>query len=226
MDPVPPAGRAGAVVLGCHGTGAMAVVAGLVARVLDGHLGAVPRLLARELDLNDDVRAGRGVVRGGAAAALGTKAAHASHATKREAEATESGIPALVPSGIAAGRRGARRAKGVARAHGIVAGALLLVGEHRVGLGDFLEALLGVGLLIDIGMQLAGFLLEGLLDVLGGRVLVDAQNGVVVFIVHSCHMAKTPLFMGCVEWETLYPDPQFEPCVKRGRVQFTHGARR
>ncbi len=140
----------------------MAVVAGLVARVLDGHLGAVPRLLARELDLNDDVRAGRGVVRGGAAAALGTKAAHASHATKREAEATESGIPALVPSGIAAGRRGARRAKGVARAHGIVAGALLLVGEHRVGLGDFLEALLGVGLLIDIGMQLAGFLLEGL----------------------------------------------------------------
>ena len=80
-------------------------------------------------------------------------------------------------------------------------------------LGDLLEALLGIGLLVHIGMELAGLLLEGLLDVLSGGVFINAQNGVVVFIVHSCHMAKTPLFMGYIQWETLYPDPA---CDKRG----------
>ena len=71
----------------------------------------------------------------------------------------------------------------------------MFIGENGVCLGDLFEALLGIGLLVHIGMELAGLLLEGLLDVLGGGVFINAQNGVVVFIVHSCHMAKTPLFM-------------------------------
>ena len=85
------------------------------------------------------------------------------------------------------------RGKRIARAHGVVPGALLLVGEDGIGLGNLLEALLGIRFLVHIGMQLAGLLLERLLDVLGRGVLIHAEDGVVVFIVHSCHMAKNSL---------------------------------
>ena len=166
----------------------MAVVAGFVARVLDRDARTVARLLAGELDLYDHVRADRGVVGGGAAAALRGKAAHAA---ERKTKAPKAGVAAGVPARGGCGT--ACGGKRVARAHGVVPGTLLLIGEDSVGLGDLLEALLGIRFLVHVGMQLAGLLLERLLDVLGRGVLIHAEDGVVVFIVHSCHMAKNSL---------------------------------
>ena len=59
--------------------------------------------------------------------------------------------------------------------------ALLRVGEHLVGLGDLLEALLLVR--VHVRVQLAGQPPVGLLDLLGRRVPRDAEHGVVVGLV-------------------------------------------
>jgi hypothetical protein len=49
----------------------------------------------------------------------------------------------------------------------VIALALLRVGEHLVGLGGLLEALLGVGCLVSVGVVLEGGLAVGPLDFLG-----------------------------------------------------------
>jgi hypothetical protein len=46
----------------------------------------------------------------------------------------------------------------------IVIGTLLRIGEHRIGGGDLLEAILGAGLLVAVGMVLQRELAEGILD--------------------------------------------------------------
>ena len=79
----------------------------------------------------------------------------------------------------------------VAGTHGIVTCTLLLVGEHRIGLGNLFELLLGVRRLVDIGVELARLLLERLLDLSFVRVLGDPKDRVVVFFVHACHVAET-----------------------------------
>ena len=58
--------------------------------------------------------------------------------------------------------------------------ALLGVGEHLVGGGDLLEPVLRRRVGIDVGVQLAGELAVGALELLGRRVLADAEHPVVV----------------------------------------------
>ena len=59
--------------------------------------------------------------------------------------------------------------------------ALLGVAEHVVGLGDLLEARLGLLVVgVAVGVVLARELAVGLLDLLGGRLLVDPERLVVV----------------------------------------------
>ena len=53
---------------------------------------------------------------------------------------------------------------------------LLRVGEHVVGLGDLLELLLGLRARVDVGVQLAGQLAVGALDVLRAGVPGDARG--------------------------------------------------
>ncbi len=74
----------------------------------------------------------------------------------------------------------------------IVARALVGVGQDRVGLGRFLELLLG-GLVagIAIGVVLQRELAVGALDVLVARVARDAQDGVVVALAHDALATRT-----------------------------------
>ena len=74
---------------------------------------------------------------------------------------------------------------GVAEA--IVAGALVGVGEHRVGLGRFLELLLGrLVARVAIGVVLQRQLAVGALDLLiASRVAGDAEDLVVVALAHD-----------------------------------------
>ena len=58
--------------------------------------------------------------------------------------------------------------------------ALLRVGQHLVGRRHLLEALLRVGIGVDVGVQLAGQPAVGLLDLVVGRVGRDAERAVVV----------------------------------------------
>ncbi len=59
----------------------------------------------------------------------------------------------------------------------VIRGAPLGVGEDLVGLGGLLELLLGLGVVrVDIGVQLARQLTEGLLDLLLGGVALDAEH--------------------------------------------------
>src|SRR5699024_10468633 len=71
-------------------------------------------------------------------------------------------------------------------AHGadrVVLLALLGVVEHRVGLADLLELLLGLGVPgVMIGVVLAGLGAVGLLDLLRARVLRDAEDRVEVLV--------------------------------------------
>ena len=62
----------------------------------------------------------------------------------------------------------------------VIGGAAIGVGEDLVGLGGLLEALLGVGLLVDVGMQLAGEAAERLLDLGVVGAARDAEHLVVV----------------------------------------------
>ena len=59
----------------------------------------------------------------------------------------------------------------------VVGRAALGVGEDLVGLGGLLELLLGLGVVgVDVGVQLARELAEGLLDLLLGGVALDAEH--------------------------------------------------
>jgi hypothetical protein len=69
------------------------------------------------------------------------------------------------------------------RTDGVVALALLGIGEDLVGLVDLLEALLRLRFLVDVRVVLARELAVGLLDLLGARILRDAECLVVVLVL-------------------------------------------
>ena len=184
--PAPLAGRARLGVLGVDGACAVADVAGGVALVGHAAPAAGLGLLRVEVDLEDDVLAGARVVGAGFLAG-GACVVAGAEGSPGEGAARE-GVP--VPAVAVAGRRTGRGAgEGVPGTHGVVALALIGVGEDRIGLGDLLEALLGVGLLVHVGMELAGLLLESLADLLGGRALGHAEDRVIVLVVHRGHVA-------------------------------------
>lgn len=84
-------------------------------------------------------------------------------------------LEAFVPA-----RRRLEAALGVATARDavgkrVVGGALFLVAQYVLGLIDVAHALLGVGLLADVGVVLAGELAVGLAHFVVGRGALDAR---------------------------------------------------
>ena len=97
-------------------------------------------------------------------------------------EASKSKLPK--PPKPPPGPRAGRERAGAA----VVLLALVGVAEHVVGLGDLLEALLGLLVVgVAVGVVLARELAVGLLDLLGSRLLVDAERLVVVGA--RCHVS-------------------------------------
>jgi hypothetical protein len=72
----------------------------------------------------------------------------------------------------------------------IISRALFGTAQHLVRLADFLEAGFGVGLLADVGMELARELAIGLLDLRLGRVARDAHDLVIVLEFHRAPVLR------------------------------------
>src|SRR6266480_3158705 len=98
---------------------------------------------------------------------------------------------ALVPIG-----RRTEVLPGAVRAEAVEGGALFLVPERLVRLGHFLELLLGVRLLRDVGVVLAREPAVGLLDVLVARAALDAQELVIVLVLHPLNIEREALAVG------------------------------
>jgi len=94
----------------------------------------------------------------------------------------EPAVPVGRRTEIAAGRDTGRQI--------VVGGPFLGILQHLVGLVDVAHALLGVGLLADVRMVLAGQLAVGMPDIVVRRPLLDAQRRVVVLELHSRGLAK------------------------------------
>src|SRR5690606_6103842 len=81
----------------------------------------------------------------------------------------------------------------------VVAAAGLRVFQDGVGLADLLEALLGAGLFIDVGVVLTGEFAVGALDLVLGSVPLDAEHLVVVLIFHGhrrCALRGSAVMLG------------------------------
>src|SRR4051794_30100842 len=150
---------------------ARAVAGGACGRQRHGHrhLRALHGLVERDVHLGLEV-----------AAALGP-AAHAG--TTRTASAEEVGEDVREAAREAAGPAGAAAPEGARieaaedPAAGVIALALLRVGQDRVGLLHLLEALLRGGVVrVAVRVVLPGQLAVGLLDLVVGRLLVDAER--------------------------------------------------
>src|SRR5204862_7176507 len=91
-----------------------------------------------------------------------------------------------------------RRAEVLPRAmaaEAVVGRALVLVLQRLVGLGDLLEALLGVRLLGDVRVVLARELAVGLLDLVVRGPARDAERLVVVLVLHPPTMGAAGAFL-------------------------------
>ena len=97
--------------------------------------------------------------------AAGPRAPEAEQLPEQRVAAAEEGLEDVLEARRS--RRSRRPAAGAQAvvAEGVVGAAALGVGEHLVGLGGLLELLLGLGVVrVDVGVQLARELAEGLLD--------------------------------------------------------------
>jgi hypothetical protein len=83
----------------------------------------------------------------------------------------------------------ARRATAERVAAAVVRRPLLRVGEHLVGTRDLLEPLLGLGVRVDVRVQLAGEASIGLLDRGGVGVAGDSEQ-VVEVLAHCCPSSR------------------------------------
>ena len=148
---------------------------------------ALVGLLARELKL-DGARGALTAHVGRALTCAGARRTVAAEGARTpRGPAAEGVVRAPRPAGAGRARRGrvgVLRGE-AARAHGVVAGLLVGVRERLVCLGQLLEALLGARLLADVGVHGAGLGAEGLLDVVDGGVLGDAEN-LVVILMRGC----------------------------------------
>src|SRR6266850_1950498 len=77
------------------------------------------------------------------------------------------------------------------RAEAVEGCALFLVLERLVRLGDLLELLLRVRLLRDVGMVFARELAVSLLDILVARAALDAQDLVIVLVLHLLNIERS-----------------------------------
>ena len=114
-------------------------------------------------------------------------------AAAESAEGVRAGVSAAKAATTEATRT---HACGAVAANLVVLLALLLVGEHVVGLGDFLELLLSLLVTgVQIRVVLAGELAVRLLNVAFACVFANAQCliKVVSYPVFACHMFVSPL---------------------------------
>ena len=160
---------------------ALARRAGLLARDADLRLGALGRGLEGDLEVVAQIGA---AARAGAAAAEGV------------AETEDVAEPAEDVAEVGEHRRVEALAAALVHAgvaEAIVGGALVAVGEDRVGLGRFLELLLGrVVARVAIGVVLERQLAVGALDLpVRGRAR-DAQDLVVVALSHATPPSPSP----------------------------------
>ena len=136
----PAAGRAGGRRRARRGAAATAGLAGFGAGELDRRLGAGRRLLERDLEVVSQVRA---LLRSATAPAAAEDVAKAEEIAQAAQDVFEAGERGRIEAAL-------RAHSGVAKA--IIGPALLRIGEYRVGLGGFLEVLLGVlAALIAVG---------------------------------------------------------------------------
>ena len=207
---------AGMGMLGGDRARAAAMSARIESRVANSFTGTALSLLGIELNVDDHVGTAFGIVSCPPATRLTPSAAKGKTALKGIAVPGTAGIAATVGRG----RRCTR--KGIARAHGIIARTLLLVRKHGVGLGNLFELFLGIRLFVDVRMELAGLLLEGLLYITRGGVLGDAQNLVVIFFVHRRHARQPPAHSSVYIAVILPERPKLDP--KTARTAYFHRA--
>src|SRR6267378_1152810 len=146
-------------------------------------LGAAPGFLQADVDIDRVVLAAeRHVPRAAKAAA----AAATECAERLEQVGQVDAAEALVPIG-----RRTEVLPGAVRAEAVEGCALFLVLERLVRLGDLLELLLRVRLLRDVGMVLARELAVSLLDILVARAALDAQDLVIVLVLHLLNIERS-----------------------------------
>ena len=203
------AARTGMCMLGRNRTRASAVTTGIEARIANGLAGTALGLLGVELNIDDHVGAVLGIIGSLPATRLAPGAP--------EGETAVKGIAVTGAAGIATAIGRSRRCtgKGIARAHGVVARTLLLVRKHGVGLGNLFKLFLGIRFFVDVRMELAGLLLEGLLNITRGGVLGDTQNLVVIFFVHRRHARQPPAHSSVYIAVILPERPRLDPKTDR-----------
>ena len=202
--------------LGRNRTRTSAVTTGIEARIADGLAGTALGLLGVEFDIDDHVGTVLGIIGSLPTTLLAPGAAKRKAALK--------GIAIARAAGVAATIGGSRRStgKGIAGTHGVVARTFLLIRKHGVGLGNLFKLFLGIRLFVDVRMELAGLLLEGLLNITRGGVLGDTQNLVVIFFVHRRH-ARQPPAHSSVYIPVILPErPRLDP--KTARTEHFHRA--
>ena len=191
------------------GAGALAGLAGLHRRHADLRLGAARRVLEREFEVVAQVGAAIDAV------AAAPAALRAEDLAEDVAEGVGEAAEALRPAAEAARPRPgteARRRVDAGVPELVVGGALLGVGEDLVGLLRLLEFLLGTLVVrVAVRVVLHRELAVGLLDVLFGRVPVDAQNRVVVALCHVSDPSPDP------ECSRASGGSRFEPRSGAGR---------
>jgi hypothetical protein len=111
-----------------NGARAAAVTAGIEARVADGLAGTALGLLGVEFDIDDHVGAVLGIVGSLPTTLLAPGTAEGEAALKRIAITRAAGVAATI------GRSRRSTGKGIARAHGVIARAFLLIRKYGVGL--------------------------------------------------------------------------------------------
>ena len=127
-----------------------------------------------------------------------------------------------MPHAAAIGRSRRCTGKGITRAHGVITRALLLIRKYGIGFGNLFKLFLGIRLLVDVRMELAGLLLEGLLNITRGGVLRDTQNLVVIFFVHRRHARQPPAHSSVYIAVILPERPKLDP--KTARTEHFHRA--
>ena len=210
------AARTGMCMLGRNRARTSAVTTGIEARIADGLAGTALGLLGVELDIDDHVGATLGVVGRLAATGLAPGAPEGETAVKGIAVPGATGVAAAI------GRSRRSAGEGIARAHGVVARTLLLVRKHGIGLGNLFELFLGIRFFVDVRMELAGLLLEGLLYITRGGVLGNTQNLVIIFFVHRRHARQPPAHSSVYIAVILPERPKLDP--KTARTAHFHRA--
>src|SRR4051794_22005236 len=164
--------------------GAAACRAGRVGRDGHGHLGAFDRLLERQRDRRLQVLAALGD-------RLGARAAPAAGVEDARQDVRERAEVGRAAAGAARAPAAAERVGAGEHAAAVVLLALLGVAQDVVGLGDLLEALLRHRILVGVRVVLARELAVRLLDVVLRRLLVDAEDLVVVSARRHRYAATT-----------------------------------